>query len=342
MKSNEAASSQFQGTAKILVVLTSVLFFAALPALGQETTRFENLKVLDPDISPEQLGDAMLKNLRGLGLPRRQREGCLYCHVGRMDVPVAEWNFASDEKDTKIKARMMMRMVKEINEHHLQELDDRIDSSFEVDCHTCHKGRSDPRPLPVVLRSVYGEEGIDGVVKKYRVLRTLYEDAGAYDFRPAVLTSLAHEFAAVGSWADAITLATTNEAANPDAISTSQARFTIQVAEVVYVDGVSEALRFYDDKRSGEANDVVDFTILDDIGWGLYRRDRVADAMLVFAKNRNLYADEYIANESMGDALWFSGNESAGFAIFEEWVGENPDHEMGRRRLLNMRDELAQ
>jgi hypothetical protein len=259
-----------------------------------------------------------------------------------MDAPVAEWNFASDEKDTKKKARVMMRMVQEINEHHLQELGDRIDSSFEVDCHTCHKGRSDPRPLPVVLRSVYGEDGIDGVVNKYRALRTLYEDAGVYDFRPAVLTSLADEFAAVGSWADAITLATTNEAANPDAVSASQARFTLQVAEVVYVDGVGAALQFYDDKRTDEANNVVDFTILDDIGWGLYRRDRVADAMLVFAKNRNVYADEYIPNESMGDALWFSGDESAGIVIFEEWVGENPDHVMGRRRLLNMRDELVQ
>jgi len=176
--------------------------------------------------------------------------------------------------------------------------------------------------------------------REIRVLDAL--SAELFEINTAPEAEPKFELTAVSQGADAITLATTNEAANPDAISTSQARFTIQVAEVVYVDGVSEALRFYDDKRSGEANDVVDFTILDDIGWGLYRRDRVADAMLVFAKNRNLYADEYIANESMGDALWFSGNESAGFAIFEEWVGENPDHEMGRRRLLNMRDELAQ
>jgi hypothetical protein len=60
MKSNEASSSQFLGPAKFIAVLGTVLFFVALTASGQEPAKFKNLKVLDPDISREQLGVAML------------------------------------------------------------------------------------------------------------------------------------------------------------------------------------------------------------------------------------------------------------------------------------------
>jgi hypothetical protein len=54
-----------------------------------------------------------------------------------------------------------------------------------------------------------------------------------------------------------------------------------------------------------------------------------------------LYPHGYIPSESMGDALWFSGQRIAGAAIVADWVEKNPDHEMGRRRLLNMQGELS-
>ena len=44
---------------------------------AQDAAQYENLHVLPPDISSRELSEAMLQNLLGLGLPRRQSEGCL-------------------------------------------------------------------------------------------------------------------------------------------------------------------------------------------------------------------------------------------------------------------------
>ena len=111
------------------IISLAVLGFST--ASGQETTDYKNLKVLDKNISREDLGKAMLQNLYGLGLPRRQREGCLFCHVGSMDTPVGEWKFDSDEKETKKKARVMMQMVEDINANYLATLDGRLSAAAE-------------------------------------------------------------------------------------------------------------------------------------------------------------------------------------------------------------------
>ena len=198
--------------------ITAVIFLVSLACLristaqGQEDNSYTNLQVLDPDITREDLGMAMQQNIRGLGLPRRQSEGCLFCHVGDMDLPVKEWDFAADDKETKLKARVMMTMVKDINAKHLTQLDNRLDESFSVSCITCHSGRTDPRPLPDVLRATYAVDGISAAISKYHELRDRYLGAGAYDFRPSVLTRLAFSLAEQGAWDDALAFASVNEA----------------------------------------------------------------------------------------------------------------------------------
>jgi len=86
---------------------------------------FTNLQVLPANISDEELNQAMIANLRGLGLPRCQSSGCLYCHEGDMEVPAIEWDYAADTKLAKRKAREMMVMVREINAR-LQGLESRV------------------------------------------------------------------------------------------------------------------------------------------------------------------------------------------------------------------------
>src|SRR6266545_5004524 len=39
---------------------------------------------------------------------------CQYCHIGQEGQPLAQFDFAKDEKRTKLTARQMMRMVEEI------------------------------------------------------------------------------------------------------------------------------------------------------------------------------------------------------------------------------------
>lgn len=318
-----------------------IFLFVAVPASAQEPANYKNLQVLPPDTTRDELGDAMLRNTLGLGLPRRQREGCLFCHVGSMDLPVSEWDFAADDKPEKETARAMMRMVQEINDHHLANLDVRIDPAFEVDCATCHAGRTDPRPLHVIFDEVWTQDGIDSAVENYRELYHRYRDAGAYDFRPTALIRIAVDVSRKGAWDDALTIMRLNEEIYPDLPLTSRARLTMQVERKLAESGVAAALAFFDRARIGERADVVDTSILDGVGWRLHRRDSIDDALVVFRRNLELFPDAYIPNESLADALWFSGSREEGMAVLQRWVSANPDNEMGRRRLLNMQDELA-
>lgn len=72
---------------------------------------------------------------------------CQFCHVGEEGLPLAQFDFAKDEKRTKLVARQMMQMVAEINR--------RVDSlpaadsgrqRVAVTCATCHRGASRPAP----------------------------------------------------------------------------------------------------------------------------------------------------------------------------------------------------
>ena len=185
-------------------------------AAAQEPARqYENLQVLPPDVSRDKLGPVMLDNLRGLGLPRRQSEGCLYCHVGDMERPSSTWDWASDAKPEKIKARAMMAMVDEINGKHRARLESRVKPALKVTCYSCHAGRTDPRPLPDVLRVAYDQGGFEALAARYQELRERYFGGDAYDFRVRTLSGMAFELADDGAFDDAIALAELNTEAHP-------------------------------------------------------------------------------------------------------------------------------
>ncbi len=62
----------------LTLVLTADLLSTPAEVLAKEEHQFSNLRFLPEDISREELGAIMLENLRGLGLPRRQSQGCLF------------------------------------------------------------------------------------------------------------------------------------------------------------------------------------------------------------------------------------------------------------------------
>src|SRR2546423_14283390 len=68
-----------------------------------------NVKVI-PKNTPVMQVVGMMRNFAG-GLGVR----CQFCHVGQEGMPLAQFDFAKDEKRTKLTARQMMRMVEEIN-----------------------------------------------------------------------------------------------------------------------------------------------------------------------------------------------------------------------------------
>jgi mono/diheme cytochrome c family protein len=91
---------------------------------------FKNIKVLK-DIPVSELEATMRLFTTSLGV------NCSFCHVLR---PGAPPQFDSDDKDTKKKARDMIKMVRDINQHDFE-------GKMEVSCATCHRGN--PKPLHV-------------------------------------------------------------------------------------------------------------------------------------------------------------------------------------------------
>jgi uncharacterized membrane protein YgcG len=82
-----------------------------------------NLKVLTPDTYE----DVMFGMQTALGVR------CDFCHNTS--------DYASDEKRPKATARMMMQMVKDINNNH-------FNGRERVSCYTCHHGENRPAQAP--------------------------------------------------------------------------------------------------------------------------------------------------------------------------------------------------
>jgi tetratricopeptide (TPR) repeat protein len=158
----------------------------------------ENLKVLPKDIPIRALLDTMRSFTNALGVR------CQYCHVGNEGEPLSSYNFASDDKDAKKKARVMLQMVAAINNEHLTKLTDRRTPPINVTCMTCHRGVAEPRPLQQVLMNAYDAGGADSAEKAYRALRTRYLGRAAYDFGEVTLADVGAAIRAKNNMQDAL------------------------------------------------------------------------------------------------------------------------------------------
>lgn len=176
--------------ALFFVLLT--LLPAAPPLAGQVPEKFENLKVLPPDVSKQDLIDRMRQMTFALGAR------CHFCHVGEPGTRLQGYDFASDEKATKRTARVMMRMVDQINGELLPRIGKERAALVEVRCVTCHRGQSRPRSLEDVLAEVVASEGVEAAVARYRELRERYYGGHSFDFRHWSLLNLAERLADQG------------------------------------------------------------------------------------------------------------------------------------------------
>ena len=164
-----------------VTALAAALFSSA--ALAQwPITKLVNVKALPADISVRALVDTMKGFTRALGVR------CTYCHVGKEGEDLSTYDFASDQKPEKLKAREMLRMVTAINGDHLTKLVSRRDPPIAVQCATCHRGIAQPRPIQDVLLLAYAAGGVDSLERSYRALRARYYGGGAYDFGEVGLT----------------------------------------------------------------------------------------------------------------------------------------------------------
>lgn len=123
-----------------MITLFMVLIVQASTASAQIPDKFSNLKVLPKDIGKRDLINMMKGATRGLGVR------CTFCHVGEGD-DLSTFDFASDDKSHKVKARVMFSMVRQINEEFLPKVADKSEHPHEVTCITCHNGNEHPQLL---------------------------------------------------------------------------------------------------------------------------------------------------------------------------------------------------
>jgi hypothetical protein len=98
----------------------------------------KNLQVLSKDISAHDIGALMKRYGEELGV------NCSYCHVENSQTQ--KLDYASDENPTKQTARLMIRMLSDINTRYLAQLGDRR-YAVPITCGNCHQGQSNPPPF---------------------------------------------------------------------------------------------------------------------------------------------------------------------------------------------------
>ena len=158
---------------------------------------------------------------------------CQFCHVGQEGQPLAQFDFAKDEKRTKLVARQMMRMVEEINrrldtlphdpahEHTPPPAAPSPPSAAAartplVTCATCHRGVSRPLPLATLMEQTAASAGADSAIRMYRALRERYYGRDAYDFGEPSLSIAAFRLGRAAKYSEAFALLRVNEELFPN------------------------------------------------------------------------------------------------------------------------------
>lgn len=146
-----------------VTVLIAVAAIAGMLSLGAQTTpstpaaqskahhempRPTNLQVLPKDISNKDLIATMRGFSAALGVE------CSFCHAENPQTHRID--FASDANPHKNTARIMIRMLNEINTKYLATADQDAPVKSAT-CGTCHRGNALPPPFETGKRESHGE-----------------------------------------------------------------------------------------------------------------------------------------------------------------------------------------
>ena len=208
-----------------------------------------NVKII-PKNTPVMQVIGMMRNFAGaLGVR------CTFCHVGQEGQPLASFDFAKDDKRTKLTARQMMRMVEEVN-HRLDTLPEheKMTSHVEVTCATCHRGVNRPMPLEQLMQETATTAGVDSASRAYRALRERYYGRAAYDFGEPTLDVAAFRLARAGKFNEAFAILKLNEEQFPTSSNLSTFRGNISLMKgdtAAAIAAFREAVRR--DSTNGEA-----------------------------------------------------------------------------------------
>ena len=148
---------------------------------------FKNLKVLPHDVTRPALLLQMREISGALGVR------CGHCHAGGNPETLEGVDFASDTLETKRVARVMMRMVREINSTLLPQTGRDTTRIARVACVTCHHGARRPETLADTLQRALNSGGAPAAIGAYRQLREQYYGRAVYDFGEGALWWVAEQ-----------------------------------------------------------------------------------------------------------------------------------------------------
>ncbi len=175
----------FFSYSKFLAALVALFAFSQAPA--QIPDKFTNLQILDKDSNRAQVVGQMRMFAGALGVR------CNHCHLGENAATLEGFDFASDEKEAKRIARLMMKMVQDINSNHLGGIGRA--EHLKVNCVSCHRGLTKPQSLRDAMLKKVDAEGVEAAERHYRSLRESYYGRASYDFGAGTLNNVSETLA---------------------------------------------------------------------------------------------------------------------------------------------------
>jgi hypothetical protein len=301
------------------------------PAAGEAQwppASLRNVQVLPADMPMNELVSLMASFTRALGIR------CSHCHVGEESAELATYDFASDEKELKRKAREMLRMVREINERHLAAVPARSEPPVRVECFTCHHGVRVPRTLQAELLTAYDSQGVEGLTARYRQLREQYYGRAAYDFGDVALADVGGELQRSGAaLSDAETVHALNVEANPGAWFAQLGHVNIALLRAFAEMGVEGGVARYPELTGRYDPRAVPEQSINQLGYTLLRANRVPEAVAVFRLNVEAHPESWNAHDSLGEGAARAGEKNLAVESYRRSLELNPQNENARVKL---------
>ena len=292
----------------------------------------ENLKVLPKDISRAELVQLMGQFGRALGVR------CGFCHVTEQEKPGVKNRFALDDKPTKIKARAMMLMTRDINQKYLEQLDKRETPAINVTCITCHRGVTEPRMLSDVLANAYEKGGIDSTLARYNRLRDRYYGTGAYNFGETSLPDAANQLDRAGHPDDALRLLALNVDMNPASVFAKRQHADAVIEHAYLAKGADGATAAYRDMKGRYGDAVVNEDLLNEVGYDLLGQGKSDLALAAFRLNVAEHPQSANAYDSLGEGYSHAGDRKQAIAAYKKSYALDPRNENAKQRIEALKE----
>jgi hypothetical protein len=185
---------------------------------AQFPDKYKNLQYFPKSVSKQELQSAMRNFSLSLG------GGCEMCHVETSD---HHMDFGSDDKEEKLIARQMLKMVDDINHGYMSKLGT---SAVQVQCVTCHRGIQKPQTIGAVLTQTMERKDVQAAAAQYVELRKKYYGSASYDFSELPLDLLAESLVQQSKAKDAAAIMDLNLSFNAPTARTYNVLATVHKA----------------------------------------------------------------------------------------------------------------